>query len=54
MLRWIRHNERMEEDWLVKRIVGSDVRSVRLREWLQMAWMDCVKRALNGRGMCLE
>ena len=30
-LRWFRHMKRMEEDQLVKKIVGSDVRGVRLR-----------------------
>ena len=29
VLRWFGHKERMEEDWLVKRIVGSDVRVLR-------------------------
>ena len=37
----------MEEDWLVNRRVGSDVRGVRLRGRLRMEWMDDVKRALN-------
>ena len=30
MLRWFEHMDRIEEDRLVKRIVGSDVRGVRL------------------------
>ena len=38
--------ERMQEDQLVKRIVGSNVRGVRLRG---RPWMDGVKRALNER-----
>ena len=32
VLRWFGHMERMKEDRLVKRIVRSDVRGVRLRE----------------------
>ena len=40
--------ERIEEDQLLKRTVGSDVRDVRLR------WMDRVKRALNEIGMPVE
>ena len=31
VLRWFGHIERMEEEQLVKRIVGSDVRDVWLR-----------------------
>ena len=31
MLNWFGHMERMEEDRLVKRIIGSDGRGVRLR-----------------------
>ena len=54
MLRWYGHTEKMEEDQFVKRIIGSDVRGVLLRVNLQKRWMDCLKRALNERGMCLE
>ena len=32
VLRWFGHMERMEEDWLVKRIVGSNVRCEIQRE----------------------
>ena len=46
--------ERMEEAQLVKRIVGSDVRSVRLRGKPKTRWMDSVKRALNEGGMGVE
>ena len=35
----------------MKRIVGSNVRGVRLRGRLQKGWMYGVKRALNERGM---
>ena len=31
VLMWFKHMERMDEDWLVKRIVPSSVRSMRLR-----------------------
>ena len=46
-LRWHGHMERIEEDWLTKRIVRSDVRSVRLRGRPRTEWMDHVKRVLN-------
>ena len=39
------------EDRLVKRKVGSDVRSVWVRGRPQTGWMDGVKRALSVRGM---
>ena len=38
----------------MKRIIGSDVRDVRLRGRLRMGWMDDVKRMLNERGMSVE
>ena len=47
MLRWFGHMERMEEDQLVKGIVESDVRSVRLKGRPKTGWMDGVQRALN-------
>ena len=31
MLKWFEHIERMEEIWLVKKEVGSDVRGLGLR-----------------------
>ena len=31
VMRWFGHVERMKEDQLVKKIMGSDIRSVRLR-----------------------
>ena len=43
---------RMEEDELIKRIVGSDARSERLRGTPQMGWMDGVERVLNDRDDC--
>ena len=36
MLRWFGHMERLEEDQLVKRIVGSDVTGVKLGRKPQM------------------
>ena len=48
MLRWFEHMERMEEDQLVKKIVGSDVR---LRGRPKTGWMEGMKRVLNERGM---
>ena len=46
--------ERIGEDQLVKRLVGSDVRGVRLRGRSQTEWMDGVKRAMNERGTYME
>ena len=54
MLRWFEHMERMEDDQLVKRIVGSDVRVVRLKGGIKTGWMEGMKRALNERGMSVE
>ena len=42
VLRWFGGMERMEEDWLVKRIIGSDVRSGRLSGRTRIRWMDSV------------
>ena len=46
--------KRMENDQLVKRIIESDVRGMCLREWPKTAWINGVKRVLNGRGMSVE
>ena len=46
--------KRIEEEQLVKTIIGSDARSVRLRGRARMGWMDGVKRALNEREMFME
>ena len=46
--------ERMKEDWVMKRMMGSDVRGVRLRGRPWMGLMNCVKRTLNERGMYVE
>ena len=54
LLRWFGHVERMQDDKLVKRLVGSDVGGGRLRGRPRLGWMDCVKRALNERGMTVE
>ena len=45
--------ERMEEDWLVKRIIGSDVRDMRFRGRPQTGWMDDVK-SVEYRGISVE
>ena len=54
VLRWFGHVERMEEERVVKRITGSDVRGERPRGRPRMGWMDGVKRALDARGMSVE
>ena len=54
MLRKFEHMERMEEDWLVKRIVGSDVKGVKLRGKPHTRWLHVVKRVLNEREMFVE
>ena len=54
MLEWYGHKARIEEDGLVKRIIGSDVRGVWLRGIPRMRWMDDVKRMLNERGMFMK
>ena len=38
----------------MERIVGSDVRGVRLRGRPRTGSVDHERRALNGRGMCVE
>ena len=43
--------DKMEEDQLVKRIVVSDVKGVRLRGRPRIGWMDGVIRALHERGL---
>ena len=50
----VEHMERMEEDQLMKRIVGSRVRGVRLKGRSRIEWMEVVKRALKERGMFVE
>ena len=54
MLRWFGHMERMEDDWLVKRVVGSNVKGMKLRERPQTEWMNVVKRLFNEKGMSME
>ena len=54
VLKWFGHVERMDENRLVKRIVESDVRGVRLRGRPQLGWKDGVKRALGSRGLSME
>ena len=54
VLQWFGHMERMDEERLVKRIVGSEVRGVRTRGRPRMCWMDGVKRALDVRGLSVE
>ena len=44
-------HERMEENQMVNRIIGSDVRGVSLRERPLVGWMDGVKRLLNERNI---
>ena len=48
------HMERMEEDSLMKKIIVSDVRGVRLRRRPWMGWMDGVKRIFNKRVIYVE
>ena len=49
MLRWFGHMDSMKDDWLVKRIMRSNEKNVRLRghEWHE--WTVC--KVLNKRGM---
>ena len=54
LLRWFGHVERMQDGKLVKRLVRSDVGGGRLRGRPRLGWMDCVKRALNERGMTVK
>ena len=51
MLTWVGHIERIKEDWLVKRIVGSNVRGMRLRGRPQMDGL-CVKSIEWKRNVC--
>ena len=46
--------ERIEEDWLVKRIAGSNVTGERLRGRPQTGWTKGVERALSGREISVE
>ena len=46
MVRWFGHEERMEVNWLM-RLIGSDVRGVRLRGRPRMEGMDDVKLKKN-------
>ena len=47
--------ERMEEDQLVKRIIGPESRGVRLRGRPRMGWRDGVKkRAFDERAISVE
>ena len=54
VLQWFGHMERMDKERLVKKIVESEVRGVRLRGRPRMGWMDSVKRALYMRGLTVE
>ena len=46
--------ESMEENQLEERIVGSNVRVVRLRGKPRTGWMDSMKKALNETEMSVE
>ena len=46
--------ERMEKDQLVKRMIGSDARGVKLTGRPRMGLMNYIKRALNERGVFVE
>ena len=46
--------EGMEEDQLMKRILRSNMKGVRLRGRPRIGWMDGLKRVLNERGMFVE
>ena len=46
--------ERMEENWLMNGIVGSDARVMSLRETPRMGWMDTVEKVLSESGMSVE
>ena len=46
--------EGMEEDRLMKRILRSNMKGVRLRERPRIGWMDGLKRVLNERGISVE
>ena len=54
VLWWFGYMDRIEEDWLVKRKVRSNVKSVRLRGRPQTGWIDGVKRVLHEIGMSVE
>ncbi len=54
VFQWFGHVERMEEEHLVKKITGSNVRAVRPRGRPRMRWLDSVKRVLGVRGMSMN
>lgn len=54
VLNWFGHMERMDEERMVKRIVGSNVEGTRLRGRPRLGWMSNVRRALDARGMSVD
>ena len=54
VLRWYGHIERMNGEWVAKRVYDSEVGGRRGRGRPNRVWMDGVKEALNKRGWTLE
>ena len=51
VLRWFSHVERMDAEWLLKKVLNTKVDGRSARGSPSFGWMDGVKRALNDRRM---
>ena len=54
VLRWFGHLERMDEYWMVRRVLMAEVSVGLVRGRPRLGWMDGVKVALVNRGMTVE
>ena len=51
VLRWSGHVERMDTEWLLKKVMNAKVNGRSVRGRPRFGWMDGVERALNDRRM---
>ena len=53
VLRWFGHVERMDY-WMTRKVLMAEVSGGWVRWRLRLGWMNCVKAALDNRGMMVE
>ena len=54
VLRWFRHEERMDDYHIARRVLMAEVSGGRVQGRPRLCWMDGVKVALGNRGMTVE
>ena len=51
VLRWFSHVERMDNEWLLRKVMNAKVDGRSARERPRFGWMDGANRAVNDRSM---